>query len=155
MSSTRPFHETSIFTAKHIDAALLVLRVVLGVVMAAHGGQKVFTIGMAGVAGGFEKMGIPMAGLMGPFISLLELVGGIAIVLGILTRLFAFLIAGDMLVAMLTVHLKNGFFLPSGYEFVLLLAAMSLALMLAGPGDWSIDGAIADRRRNRVATSRI
>src|SRR5690348_13562032 len=115
MSSTRPFNETSVFNAQHIDAALLVLRIVLGVIMAAHGAQKVFTIGFAGVAGGFAKMGVPMAGAMGPFISLLELVGGILIIVGLLTRVVAFLLAGDMIVAMLMVHLKNGFFLPSGY----------------------------------------
>jgi putative oxidoreductase len=51
------------------------------------------------------------------------------------------------------VHFKGGFFLPSGYEFVLALAGMSVVLALAGPGRYSVDGVIADRRLNTVRSS--
>ena len=146
MTSTRPFTDIPLLSQKHVNGALLVLRIVLGIVFIAHGAQKVFTMGVPGVTEGFTKMGVPMAGLMGPFISYLEMIGGAALVLGIGTRIFALLLMFDMLGAMFTVHLKGGFFMPTGYEFVLILAAVSLALVLAGAGRYSIDAVIADRR---------
>jgi putative oxidoreductase len=149
MSSTRPFSNQSAFAARHVDAALLVLRIVIGVVFIAHGYQKVFTMGLANVAGGFAKMGIPMPQIMGPAIGVLELVGGIAILIGIFTRVFAFLIMCDMIGAMATVHFKNGFFMPTGYEFALTLALVSLALVLSGAGQFSADDAIAERRADK------
>jgi putative oxidoreductase len=122
-----------------VDLGLLVLRVATGLVFLMHGYQKVFTYGLAGVGAGFEKMGIPMPMVMGPAIGILELVGGIALMIGLFTRAAAFLLACDMLGAMFLVHLKGGFFLPTGYEFVLILAAACAALALGGAGDMSID----------------
>src|SRR4051812_4737357 len=130
-TSVHPATRSSL--APRIDVGLLVLRVTLGVTMLAHGYQKVFTFGFAGIADGFTKMGIPMPGLMGPFISLLELLGGIALIIGLLSRLAALGLAFDMLGALFMVHLKNGFFLPTGFEFVFVLFGMSLAVVLAGP----------------------
>jgi putative oxidoreductase len=83
---------------------------------------------------------------MGPFIALLEFFGGIALVFGLLTRLAALGLAFDMLGAILLVHLKNGFFLPQGFEFVLTLFAMSATLVLTGAGDFSLDGLIGRRK---------
>lgn len=133
-------------TSSRIDSALLLLRVVAGGIMTVHGAQKLFVFGFAGVAGGFAKMGVPMPGLMGPFIALLEFFGGLAIVFGLLTRLAALGLACDMLGAILLVHLKNGFFNPTGYEFPLTLLAVYATLAIAGAGGLSIDGAIAKRR---------
>jgi putative oxidoreductase len=133
-----------------IDIALLVLRIVIGAVFMAHGAQKLFVFGLAGVSGAFAQMGVPMPGIMGPAIALLEFVGGAALIVGLLTRLVSLGLAGDMLGAMFLVHLKNGFFLPTGYEFVLTLAAAVAALAIAGAGDYSIDAAIARRRDRRV-----
>jgi putative oxidoreductase len=99
-------------------------------------------------------MGVPAAGVMGPFIALLEFFGGIALVFGLLTRLAALGLAFDMLGAILLVHLKNGFFLPQGYEFVLALLAMSATLVLTGAGDFSLDGLIG-RRNGLVATTSL
>jgi putative oxidoreductase len=132
---------------RRIDAALLVIRLVVGALFIAHGAQKVFGFGLAGVASGFAHMGIPMAGFMGPFIALLELLGGIALVVGLLTRLASLGLFFDMLGAIGFVHFKNGFFMPNGYEFALTLAAITLALVLTGAGAFSLDAVLFGRRR--------
>src|ERR1041384_4006431 len=100
---------------------LTILRVVVGLVFTAHGCQKVFTLGLPAVSQMFAHMGIPAASVLGPFVALLEFVGGILLVVGLFTRWVALLIAIDMLVEILKVHLAGGFFLPRGYEFALTL----------------------------------
>jgi len=138
-------------TNRQANVALTVLRVIAGATFMAHGAQKLFVFGFAGVSGAFAQMGVPAAGVMGPFIALLEFFGGIALVFGLLTRLAALGLAFDMLGAILLVHLKNGFFLPQGFEFVLTLFAMSATLVLTGAGDFSLDGLIS-RRKGLVST---
>ena len=133
-------------SASRIDAALLVLRLAAGGIMLAHGAQKLFVFGFAGVSGGFAQMGVPMPGVMGPFIALLEFFGAIAIIAGLLTRLAALGLVFDMLGAIFLVHLKNGFFNPMGIEFPLLLAASYATLVIAGAGRYSVDDILARRR---------
>ena len=118
---------------------LTILRVVVGIVYLAHGSQKLFVYGLGGVQAAFGQMGIPAPAVMGPFIALLEFVGGILLIFGFLTRWVALLFALEMLVAIVKVHLSGGFFMPRGYEFALTLCAASVALALAGPGAAALD----------------
>jgi putative oxidoreductase len=136
-------------TPARVDLALLFLRVVTGLVFLMHGWQKVFEYGLAGVSQGFGQMGVPMPGVMGPFIALLELIGGIALMVGVLTPVFAALLACNMVGAILLVHLKGGFFVPQGYEFTLTLLGACVALALVGAGEYSVDGVLGWRRPAR------
>jgi len=138
-------------TRRQIDTALAVLRVVLGVTFILHGGQKLFVFGFAGVTGAFTQMGIPAPGLLGPFVALVEFFGGIAITLGLLTRLAALGIGSTMVVAILTVHLKQGFFNPGGVEFPLALLTSAVALVIAGAGAYSVDAVIEKRLEGDAA----
>ena len=125
---------------------MTVLRVVVGVVFMMHGKQKLFDFGFDGVAEGFSGMGIPLPEVAAVFITLLEFGGGIALILGLLTRPLALLLAADMAVATLLVHLPKGFFIPDGVEFTLLLFAACIALALNGPGEAAVDQLIGKRR---------
>ena len=129
-----------------LHAALAVLRLVVGAIFIAHGGQKLFVYGFAGVSGAFAQMGVPLPGLVGPGIALLEFFGGIALVVGLLTRLVSLGLAATMVGAIFLVHLANGFFLPAGSEFALALLGVSVALALTGAGAWSLDALLAGRR---------
>ncbi|HEY4217444.1 MAG TPA: DoxX family protein [Gemmatimonadaceae bacterium] len=132
--------------SRHIDAALLVIRIALGIIMIAHGYQKVFTMGLGAVTGGFTQMGVPMPAMTAPIIAFVELLGGCAVLIGLLTRLASLGLAIDMLGAITFVHFKNGFFLPTGFEYPMALLFIAIALTLAGPGEYSIDAMIAGRR---------
>jgi len=132
-------------STRQVSIGLTLLRVVLGFTFIMHGGQKLFVYGFSGVAAGFAQMGIPMPGILGPFVAFVEFFGGIAIVLVLLTRLAALGVASTMVVAILTVHLKAGFFNPGGIEFPLSLLASALTITVTGAGLFSLD-AILDRR---------
>ena len=124
---------------KQIDLGLAVLRVVTGLVFAAHGYQKFFIMGIDGTTGFFTQLGVPLPGIAAILVATLELVGGIAVILGVFTRIIAVPLAIDLATAIVLFHAKNGFFVPAGIEFVLTLMAASIALALAGPGSPSID----------------
>jgi putative oxidoreductase len=138
---------------KQIDTGLTILRLIVGAIFVAHGGQKLFIFGLDGVAGAFGQMGIPMAGILGPFVAFVEFFGGLALISGLLTRLASLGLLSTMVVAILKVHLPNGFFAPNGIEFPLALVGGTALLALTGAGSWSIDGLIAKKTvRSESAT---
>jgi len=124
---------------------LLFLRLAVGVVFVMHGGQKIFVHGISGMAGFLGQLGFPLPLVFAVIVALVEFLGGLALILGLFTRYAAALIATVMLVAMLFVHLKNGFFLPRGFEFTLTLFAANLALALSGPGALALGSKIGKR----------
>lgn len=135
---------------KSYDIALLILRLAVGVIFVAHGLQKLTQVGFAGVSGMLESMGVPAAGVLGPALALGELLGGLGLLVGLLTRVAAAGLAIDMLGAMLLVHLPAGFFLPEGIEFALALLAANVAFLVAGAGRYSIDALIGRRPHERA-----
>ena len=124
------------------------LRVVVGFTFFMHGYQKLFQMGVGGVGGFFGQLGVPAPGVAAVVVSVLEAVGGLALIAGLLTRVVGVLLAVDVLVALLVVHLPNGFYaMENGIELVLVLAAAALALAIAGPGAAALDHALGVERR--------
>ena len=134
------------------DVASLVLRVSLGVVFFPHGAQKVLGwfggYGLSGTMQGFTQgMGIPT--VFAALAIAAEFLGSLGLIVGLLTRVAAFGIAVNMVVAMVLVHLQFGFFMNwfgnqkgEGYEYHLLAIAIAIALMIKGGGKASIDRAL-------------
>ncbi|UPO77075.1 DoxX family protein [Arthrobacter sp. Helios] len=128
--------------------AVTVLRVIAGFIFAAHGWQKFNQFTITGTQASFAQMGVPAADLAAPVVAALELVGGAALILGVLTRVFAALLALDMLGALFLVHAPAGIFAADGgYELVLLLAAAAAAIAFFGPARLSADHALFSRTR--------
>ena len=129
------------------DRGLLLVRFAVGLVFVMHGGQKLFVLGYPAVTGFMSSLGLPFPAVSAALLIATELVGGLALMAGALTRLTAVAIAFDMAVATVTVHLANGFFLPQGYEFTLLLMLTSVALVMTGAGAYSADAWWSRRHR--------
>lgn len=131
---------------------IALLRAVVGIVFIMHGSQKLFTYGYQGVVGSMAQLGLPAPEISAALIMATEFVGGILLLLGLFTRIAAIPIAFAMLVAVLHVHLKNGFFSGSGgYEFALTLAVAAVALVFTGSGAFALDNVFGtDRRLLRI-----
>ena len=123
-----------------------VLRIAVAIVFLMHGGQKLFVLGFHNVTGMMSFLHIPLPHLSAIVVTLVEFIGGLMLLFGAGTRLAALLLAIDMAVAILKVHLKGGFFLPAGYEFALTLLLANIALLIGGGGSASVDGALAKRK---------
>jgi len=124
---------------KFQNCGLTVLRIVVGIVFLAHGYQKLFTLGFGGAAGMFGHLGIPLPHVFAVIVTLVEFVGGILLIAGILVRVAGPLIACDMIVAIIKVHWHDGFFNQTGgVEFPLTLLAAAICLTLAGGGCFSL-----------------
>lgn len=136
---------------RHLSLGIALVRIITGVIFIAHGYMKFFVMGMPGTTGFFTQVGIPAPGVMAPLIATLEVAGGIALVLGLLTRLAALGLVIDMLGAIFFVRLKGGFFAPNGAEFEILLFVACVALVIAGAGALSVDEGLARRRSPAVA----
>src|SRR5438045_5837418 len=134
-------------SSRQLNLGLAVFRIAVATIFIRHGAQKLFVFGFAGVSGAFGQMGVPLPGVMGPLIGLLEFFGGIALAIGLLTRPVALALVCDMLGAILLFQLKNGF---SRYELEFMLLGSSLAIALMGAGRFSVDSLIADRRDKGV-----
>ena len=128
------------------EVGLALLRVVLGVVFFAHGYLKFFKMGMAGVVGFFTNLGIPAPTIAAWGVTMLEMVGGILLILGFLTPILGILFAIEMAGVIYFAKRGQGFMAPKGYEFELTLLAASLALALSGPGAFSLDKVLRRRR---------
>lgn len=135
-------------TATHASFGITILRVVAGLTFAAHGSQKLFGwfggFGLVGVGQWMESIGLAPGYLMALLAGSAEFFGGLALIVGLLVRPAAVVLAITMLVAILTVHLSNGFFMSNnGYEFALALMAISVALVFEGAGKLSLDGRLS------------
>lgn len=121
--------------------AMLAARVTLGVILIAHGWQKFSEWTIAGTTQSFEGMGVPAASIAAPAAATVELVGGILIILGLLTRIVGDLVALQMVGAgIFANHLSSGVFVTNGgWELVGVIAAAGLMLVAAGPGIHSLD----------------
>mgnify|MGYP006099239155 FL=1 len=128
----------------------LPLRVGTGVIFAAHGAQKLFGwfggYGLEGTAGWMTSIGLEPGLLMASMAGGAEFIGGLLLIVGLLVRPAALMLAVTMVVAIVTVHLQNGLFLANnGYEFGLALLAVSIGLVLRGAGSLSVDSVLQAR----------
>ncbi|MDX1722381.1 MAG: DoxX family protein [Pseudomonas sp.] len=134
--------------ATHAGYGLTVVRIIAGLTFAAHGSQKLFGwfggYGLVGVGQWMESIGLAPGYQMALLAGSAEFFGGLALVIGLLVRPAAAVLAVTMLVAIVTVHLANGFFMSNnGYEFALALLAISLAVLVEGAGKLSLDKQIS------------
>jgi putative oxidoreductase len=132
------------------DWAPLALRIPVGIIFVAHGGQKLFGWfgghGLEGTGQWMGSIGLQPGYLMALLAGGVEFFGGLALLLGLLVRPAAAALAFAMVIAILSVHIANGLFMANnGYEFALALLAASVSLLLSGAGRLSVDAAWAAR----------
>ena len=137
-------------TATHAGWSALALRIPVGIIFAAHGAQKLFGwfggYGLEGTAGWMDSIGLSPGMLMALLAGAAEFFGGLALIVGLLTRPAAAALAVAMLVAIFAVHFQNGLFMANnGYEFGLALLAASVSLLFSGAGKFSIDNLLSGK----------
>lgn len=139
----------NIFTTND-SIANIMLRVPVGIILSAHGAQKLFAwfggYGLEGTGQWMESIGLAPGFLMALLAGSAEFFGGIALLLGLLTRPAAIVSAFTMVIAIFSVHFSNGLFMSNnGYEFALSLLAVNVALAIQGGGKYSVDNVIAKK----------
>lgn len=130
--------------------AALTLRIPVGIIFIAHGAQKLFGwfggYGLEGTGQWMASIGLAPGYLMALLAGSGEFFGGLALIIGLLVRPAAAVLAIAMLVAIFAVHIGNGLFMSNnGYEFALALLAVAVSLMLSGAGRASIDAMLSRR----------
>ena len=134
------------------DVALLVARLLLGTIMFAHGYQKLMIDGLGRTTQGFESMSIPVAIFSAAFVTVIEIVGGVLVILGALLTLVAACYLVVMVGAAVFVHIPHGIFVEDGgWELVGAIAALLLALAAAGSGRYGVDGLFQARHARTAA----
>ena len=129
-----------------LDTGLLLLRLLVGLTMAAHGAQKMFGMfgggGLHGTGSWLESIGFRPGRRQAMLAGGTELGGGLLLALGLITPLAAAIVIGVMIVAAVAGHGGKGFFITKGgWEYCFILAGMAAVLAFTGPGDWSLDRA--------------
>ncbi len=144
------------FPAPFRDIALLVARVLLGVVMFAHGYQKMVINGISRTTEGFETLSIPLAIVSASFVTVVEFAGSALLIVGALTPFVSMCNIVIMVGAAVFVHAKNGIFVADGgWELVGVIGAGFLLLAATGPGRYSLDHLINRRQdEHRAAMAR-
>ena len=130
-----------------MDIGLLLLRLVIGTTLAAHGAQKLFGWfggpGLAGAGAGFEHLGFTPGRRHALMAGLVETGGGLLLAVGLFTPLAAAIVASVMIVAAVSAHLPRGFFAQNGgFEYTLVLGVAGLTPAFTGPGRASLDAAL-------------
>jgi putative oxidoreductase len=129
------------------DLALLLARVLLGVVMFAHGYQKMIINGIGRTTDGFETLSIPLAIISASFVTVVEFAGSVLLIAGALTPLVSALMLVIMGGAAIFVHIPNGIFISNGgWELVGVIGAGMIALAATGPGRYSVDHLVRARQ---------
>jgi len=120
--------------------SLGILRIVLGIIFTFHGFTKLFAEGgFTGTVAGFTAIGIPLPLYSALLVSVMEFVGGLFLLFGLVTKWSAAILFVEMLVALFKVHIKNGFLVGTGgYEFTLLLLAALIVVWVNGAGSYSL-----------------
>jgi putative oxidoreductase len=141
-----------------VNVATLIMRAALGVGFVAHGGQKLFGwfggTGIAGTTAFFRAVGIPSPHVFSYVAGIAEFFGGIAIGLGFLTIVMSIGLLAEMLIAITAVSFSAGFFVTAqkiGWELNVYLIGLLAALLVVGPGAWSVDAALGLTRRRSPA----
>lgn len=145
-----------------VDAAALIMRAALSLAFVAHGGQKLFSWfgghGIGGTTAFFRSVGIPAPHAFSYVDGILEFFGGIMVGLGFLTIAAAVGLIVEMIIAIATVSYSQGFFALApkvGWELNVYLIGLLAALLVTGPGAWSVDSVLGLTRRRSAARASV